>query len=145
MSTRIKFVIGGGLILLVIAGLSFQNIEKMTVFFYTPQEILASPNDFEDKLIRIGALVQKGSAVWEPKKIRLSFQITEDSKRFIPVVYNGVKPDMFRDGQGVVVEGRMKGKTFYADQLLVKHSEEYKVDPNKHKDKKEYYKSMQKG
>ena len=143
MKTRTKFVIGGAVILAVIIALSVQSLQEMTVFFYTPQEVLASPNKFEDKTIRIGALVQKDSVDWNAQAIQLSFNITEDGKNFIPVFYAGVKPDLFREGQGVVVEGKMNGQRFEARQLLVKHSEEYTVETDQKKNKEDYYKSIQ--
>ena len=114
----------------------------MTVFFYTPTEVLASPKEFKDKTIRIGALVQRGSVDWNAQAIKLSFNITEDGKNSIPVYYAGVKPDLFREGQGVVVEGKMNGPRFKASQLLVKHSEEYTVETLNNKSKEEYYKSI---
>ena len=80
MKTRTKFVIGGAVILAVIVALSLQELQKMTVFFYTPAEVLASPAEFEDKTIRIGALVQQGSVDWNAQAIQLSFKITEDGK-----------------------------------------------------------------
>ena len=143
MKTRIKFVIGGAVILAVLIALSVQGLQEMTVFFYTPKEVLASPSKFEDKTIRIGALVQNGSVGWNAKAIQLSFNITEGGYEFIPVLYAGVKPDLFREGQGVVVEGKMKGPRFEANQLLVKHSEEYTVENEYKKNKEDYYKSIQ--
>ena len=142
MKTRTKFVIGGAVILAVIVALSLQELQKTTVFFYTPTEVLASPMEFEEKTIRIGALVQQGSVDWNAQAIQLSFNITEEGKNSIPVYYEGVKPDLFREGQGVVVEGRMRGKRFEAIQLLVKHSEEYTVETEHKKSKEEYYKSI---
>ena len=142
MKTRTKFVIGGAVILAVIVALSLQELQKTTVFFYTPTEVLASPTEFEDKTIRIGALVQQGSVDWNAKAIQLSFKITEDGEKSIPVYYAGVKPDLFREGQGVVVEGKMNGTRFEASQLLVKHSEEYTVETVNKKSKEEYYKSI---
>ena len=142
MKTRTKFVIGGFVIFATLAAISIQGLQKATVFFYTPQEVLAAPADFENKTIRIGALVQPGSVEWNAQAIRLDFKVTEDAKHFIPVVYQGVKPDMFREGQGVVVEGKMQGQVFLAQQLLVKHSEEYTVDPAHQKSKEEYYQSL---
>ena len=126
----------------VIVALSLQELQKMTVFFYTPAEVLASPAEFEDKTIRIGALVEQGSVDWNAQAIQLSFKITEDGEKSIPVYYAGVKPDLFREGQGVVVEGKMNGLRFEASQLLVKHSEEYKVKTEHKKSKEEYYKSI---
>ena len=142
MKTRTKFLIGGAVILAVIVALSLQELQKMTVFFYTPAEVLASPTEFENKTIRIGALVKQGSVDWNAQAIQLSFNITEEGKNYIPVYYAGVKPDLFREGQGVVVEGKMNGLRFEASQLLVKHSEEYKVKTEHKKSKEEYYKSI---
>ena len=115
----------------------------MSVFFYTPVEVLANPNKFENKTIRIGAVVQRNSVEWNARDIQLVFNITEDGKNNIPVFYNGVKPDLFREGQGVVVEGKMKGTRFEAVQLLVKHSEDYTVETEHKKTKEDYYKSIQ--
>ena len=143
MKTHTKFVIGGIVILVVIIALSLQELQEMTVFFYTPVEVLANPSKFENKTIRIGALVQRGSVEWDAQDIRVSFNITEDGKKNIPVFYDGVKPDMFREGQGVVVEGKMKDQRFEAVQLLVKHSEEYTVETKHKKTKEDYYKSIQ--
>ena len=142
MKTRTKFLIGVAVILAVIVALSLQELQKMTVFFYTPAEVLASQAEFEDKTIRIGALVQQGSVDWNAKSIQLSFKITEDGEKSIPVYYAGVKPDLFREGQGVVVEGKMNGPRFEASQLLVKHNEEYTVETEHKKSKEEYYKSI---
>ena len=119
------------------------ELQEMSVFFYTPVEVLANPSMFENKTIRIGALVQRGSVEWDAQDIRLSFNITEDGKKNIPVFYDGVKPDLFREGQGVVVEGKMKGQRFEAVQLLVKHSEDYTVETEHKKTKEDYYKSIQ--
>ena len=126
----------------VIVALSVQELQKMTVFFYTPTEVLSSPTEFENKLIRIGALVKQGSVDWNAQAIKLSFKITEDGEKSINVIYSGVKPDLFREGQGVVVEGKMNGPKFEARQLLVKHSEEYTVETEHKKSKEEYYKSI---
>ena len=143
MKSRNKFFLGGALILAVIIAVSIQELQEKTIFFYTPEEILINQTMFQNKTIRIGALVQEGSVVWDAKKIQLSFNITENGKDYIPIFFSGTKPDLFREGQGVVVEGKMKDKKFEATQLLVKHSEEYKVQEGKKKNKETYYKSIQ--
>jgi len=128
MKRKIQFIIGGAIIAAVLGGILYQGTQS-TVFFQTPTEILADPAGFEGKVIRIGAMVEKGSTSWNPEAVELSFRVTEDSKTFIPVVFSGVKPDLYREGQGVVVEGRLDGQgIFRAHNLLVKHSEEYSVD-----------------
>jgi len=143
MKSRNKFIIGGVLIFAIIIALSIQELQEKTIFFYTPEEILVNPSKFENKTVRIGALVQKGSVVWNANKIQLSFNITDNGKKFIPVFYNGTIPDLFREGQGVVVEGKMIENKFEANQLLVKHSEEYVVEDEHNKNKENYYKSIQ--
>ncbi len=142
MKTRNKFFIGGTVIIGIIIAFSIQELQEKTIFFYTPAEILATPSKFENKTLRIGALVQTGSVIWNAKGIQLSFNITENGKEFIPVFFNGSKPDLFREGQGVVVEGKMNGEKFEATQLLVKHSEEYRVEDKHSKNKENYYKSI---
>lgn len=142
MKPKYRFLVGGLIIFAVIGAVAVQGLQQMTVYFYTPQEILADTEEFQDKLIRIGALVEPGSVDWDADNIQLAFRVTEDSQHFIPVYYEGVKPDMFREGQGVVVEGKMNGDTFHAETLLVKHSEEYRVDPQEHQAKKDYYKTL---
>jgi len=142
MNVRNKFIIGGALILGIIIAFSVQELQEKTIFFYTPSEILKNPSEFENQSIRIGALVKDGSVVWNAKEIKLSFDITENGKEFIHVFYSGTKPDLFREGQGVVVEGKMKDNKFEATQLLVKHSEEYIVEDDHSKNKKNYYKSI---
>jgi len=142
MKSTYKFLIGSLIIIIVLAAFSIQSLQEMTVFFYTPAEVLAKPSDFENKTIRLGALVEQGSVKWDSEQLALSFRVTEDSKTFVPVVYQGVKPDMFREGQGVVVEGKMENEIFQATQLLVKHNEEYEIDSQEHANKKEYYKTL---
>ena len=143
MKPKNKFLIGAGIIFAVIAAFSVQELKEKTVFFYTPNEVLANPSKFENKTIRIGALVKDGSLEWNSESVQLSFKVTENGKEFIPVIYNGVKPDLFREGQGVVVEGKMNGNRFEAIQLLVKHSEEYTIENEHEKRKENYYKSIQ--
>ena len=128
----------------ILGAIVYQSFEA-TVFFHTPAEILAEPSSFEGKTIRIGALVVPESTHWDPEKVLLTFKVTEDNQSFIPIIYEGIKPDMYREGQGVVVEGRLDGEgVFQANTLLVKHSEEYSVDKSKIKDKEAAYRSLMK-
>jgi len=143
MKARNKLFFGGSLIIGIIIAFSIDELQDKTIFFYTPEEILLTPSKFKNKTVRIGALVQKGSVIWNAKKIQLTFNITENGNEFIPVFYNGSKPDLFREGQGVVVEGKMNKNKFIASQLLVKHSEEYTVKDEHNKKKENYYKSIQ--
>jgi len=142
MNRKIQFFIGGALVLAIIGGIVYQGTQS-TVFFHTPQEILEKPDQYQGRLIRIGALVERGTTKWDPENVKLSFRVTEDSKHFIPVVFDGVKPDMYREGQGVVVEGRLDPLgVFRAETLLVKHSEEYSPMDAKVAKKEATYKSL---
>jgi cytochrome c-type biogenesis protein CcmE len=142
---RVQLIIGGLIVAGLLAAIAYQGVDQ-TISFYTPAEVLAKPDAVRSKTIRIMAMVEPKSTQWDPQAIRLSFKITEDSRTFIPVQFRGVKPDMYREGQGVVVEGKLgPDGTFQATNLLVKHSEEYKVDPAMQKkiaDKEAAYKAM---
>jgi cytochrome c-type biogenesis protein CcmE len=138
----IQFLVGGVIVAAILGGVLYQSLQS-TVFFYTPAEILAAPDRFHDKTIRIGALVVRDSTQWDADKVLLRFRVTDDNQHFIPVVYTGVKPDMFREGQGVVVEGRLDGSgTMLASNLLVKHSENYSVAESKRHNKEAAYRTL---
>ncbi|MDH5751710.1 MAG: cytochrome c maturation protein CcmE [Deltaproteobacteria bacterium] len=142
MKRQYQFLIGGAIIAAILGGVVYQTFET-TVFFYTPAEIIAQPDKFRGKTLRIGALVVKESTSFDAERVQLSFKITEDNQNIIPVVFSGVKPDLYREGQGVVVEGKLDSQgVFQASNLLVKHSEEYAVDETKHKDQKAAYRSL---
>ena len=144
MNRPYRFLLGGAFVVAILGVIVYQSFES-TVFFHTPAEILAEPSNFEGKTIRIGALVVPDSTHWDAEKVLLTFKVTEDNQHFIPIVYEGIKPDMYREGQGVVVEGRLDGEgVFQANNLLVKHSEEYSVDKSKTKDMEAAYRSLMK-
>jgi cytochrome c-type biogenesis protein CcmE len=137
-----QLLIGAAIVAAILGAVVYQSFES-TVFFYTPGEVLAAPQDFRDRTIRMGALVVRDSTEWDAERVLLRFRVTEDEREFIPVVFPGVKPDMFREGQGVVVEGRLDGAgVFQASNLLVKHSEEYEIDQGKRLDKEAAYRSL---
>ena len=143
MKANTKKYLIGGLLVVGIAVALFTSLSGDNMTYYrTPAEILESPEKFLNQKIRIMGLIEVGSVNWEPKETKLSFRVSEDGKNFLNIAYIGSKPDMFKAGQGVVVEGKLTGPgQLTATKLLVKHSEEYKVE--KHSDKKaDYYKSM---
>jgi cytochrome c-type biogenesis protein CcmE len=94
------------------------------VFFYSPSD-LAAKAIAPGRRIRIGGLVEQQSLVRETDSHSVSFRVT-DGKTVIAVVYDGVLPDLFREGQGVVAEGRRRGDgVFVATSVLAKHDEKY--------------------
>ncbi|MEL7047686.1 MAG: cytochrome c maturation protein CcmE, partial [Pseudomonadota bacterium] len=98
-------------------------LRDTVVFFHSPSEIGAKGLKPGERF-RLGGLVSDGSVVrGDGTKVR--FQVT-DTEATIPVIYDGILPDLFREGQGVVAEGRMDGEgTFVADTVLAKHDENY--------------------
>ena len=94
------------------------------VFFYSPSDLAAKAIPL-GRRIRIGGLVEQRSLARDPDSHSVTFRVT-DGKTVIAVVYDGVLPDLFREGQGVVAEGRRRGDgIFIATSVLAKHDEKY--------------------
>lgn len=104
--------------------LIFGNVGKNLEYFVTPTEYQQQESQLQGKPIRIGGLVQHSK--YDPQTLDLSFTITDGSASF-PVKYHGAVSDLFKENQGVVVRGHFEGQTFHANELVVKHSEEYQV------------------
>jgi cytochrome c-type biogenesis protein CcmE len=94
------------------------------VFFYSPSD-LNTQRISADRRVRIGGLVEKQSVSHAESGRTVSFRVT-DGKTDIPVVYRGILPDLFREGQGVVAEGKLEPDgVFAASTVLAKHDEKY--------------------
>ena len=105
------------------------------VYFYTPSEVVKLSVDFYSQKIRVGGMVEKGSVVVTPKSLKIDFRLT-DGEATIPVAFEGVPPDLFKDGQGAVVEGNWgKDGVFRANFIMAKHSEDYMPIEMKHEGK----------
>ncbi len=143
MSKKTKMILGGLLIVMIIIILFATVSSKNITYYYTPSEVIQFPENFKLRKIRVMGLVEPGSVRWNPQGPKLRFRISEDQLVFLSVVYQGAKPDMFRERQGIILEGSMTdASTFKATVLLVKHNEEYKLEDHK-KDKDDYYQSVQ--
>lgn len=106
------------------AFLVLKAFEKNIVFFVTPSDLKERVLTGNEKF-RLGGLVTEGSILMQPDSLKVTFLVT-DGGGFIPVVYEGILPDLFREGQGVVVEGvLLESGIFQADQVLAKHDENY--------------------
>ena len=117
-------LIGGGLGVLAIAvALMLNAFRDSIVFFNSPSDI-AEKHIASGTRIRLGGLVKAGSLV-RGDNLKVRFEVT-DGDHEIPVAYQGVLPDLFREGQGVVAEGALDGSgLFNADTILAKHDETY--------------------
>lgn len=104
------------------AALVLTALKDDLVFFYAPAD-LASKSLPPEKRFRLGGLVEPGSVVREGATIR--FKVT-DGAATVPVTFTGVVPDLFREGQGVIAEGRLaRDGQFTAREILAKHDENY--------------------
>lgn len=117
-----------GSVVAVVAALGYLVIGSFSdslVYFYTPSEVVKLSPDFYSQKIRVGGMVEKGSVVVTPKSLKIDFRLT-DGETTIPVAFEGVPPDLFKDGQGAVVEGNWgKEGVFRANFIMAKHSEDY--------------------
>ena len=106
-------------------GLILYSLNTNLDYFFTPTE-LTKINIPEDKRIKIGGMVLENSVVREQSKV--IFTVT-DYKNYIEVVYEGIVPDLFKEGSGVVALGFIQNETFYAQEVFAKHDENY-MPPN---------------
>ena len=98
------------------------NFRDNLVFFYTPTELIQK-NISKDKQIRIGGLVESGSVIKNDDITEFSLTDTNNSTE---VIFKGILPPLFREGQGIVAQGALgKDGVFVADNLLAKHDEKY--------------------
>ena len=118
---RIALIVGGLAALGTTAALVLSAFNQNLVFFYTPTQIAANEAP-QGRLFRIGGMVVEGSVKREG--VDVSFVVTDTAKN-IDVVYRGVLPDLFKEGKGVVAQGRLESGVFKASEVLAKHDENY--------------------
>jgi cytochrome c-type biogenesis protein CcmE len=108
----------------IAAGLTLRAFQDNMMFFVEISDVVAGKYP-KERNFRIGGLVVGGSLQREEGSLDIRFDVT-DTACVVPVVYTGVLPDLFREGQGVVAHGRLDGEgVFVADKILAKHDEEY--------------------
>jgi len=121
---RMAMIVGGVAALAVCAGLVLTAFRENLVFFFTPSQVAANEAP-QGRLFRIGGLVEAGSVKRQPDGVSVRFVVTDTAKS-IPVIYKGALPDLFREGKGVVTQGRLAPDgVFQATEVLAKHDENY--------------------
>lgn len=106
------------------AALVLDAFQSNLVFFFSPTQVVANEAP-QGKSFRIGGLVEKGSVKRQSDGVTVNFVVT-DTAEFIPVVYTGILPDLFKEGKGVVAQGKLSSDgIFRADEVLAKHDENY--------------------
>ncbi|MFN0098446.1 MAG: cytochrome c maturation protein CcmE [Gemmatimonadaceae bacterium] len=128
MTGRRGMIIAGAAVMLGAFGwLLFGGLDSNVIYFLTPQELLAKGTQAVEVPVRLGGQVKPGSVRWEEKTLDLRFTVTDGSGD-VAVHSIGAPPQMFRDGMGVVVEGRYGADgIFKSSSLMVKHSNEYRA------------------
>jgi cytochrome c-type biogenesis protein CcmE len=118
-------LIGAGLATLGLAAtLVLSAFQKNLVFFFTPTQILAGEAP-KGSNFRMGGMVEAGSLQRLPDGVTVAFVVTDTAQK-IKVHYRGILPDLFREGKGVVAQGKLgDDKLFLADEVLAKHDENY--------------------
>lgn len=131
-------LIGGAVVLAGLGYLLFSGIDDNIVYFLTPTELLAKGTESHGRPVRLGGLVAPNSVKWDASTRDLRFRVTDGAKE-VAVQSTGAPPQMFRDGIGVVLEGRYGGDgVFQSTTVMVKHSNEYQPPKEGHKPEQLY-------
>jgi cytochrome c-type biogenesis protein CcmE len=117
-------IIGGSLAVLAVAAALVLNAMRDSIVFFSTPQMVAEKHIQPGKRFRLGGLVQPGSLV-RGENLKVTFEVADGSAA-LPVSYQGILPDLFREGQGVVAEGSLDASgVFKADTVLAKHDENY--------------------
>ena len=121
---RLALIAGGLAILGIVATLVLNAFQSNLVFFFSPTQVAAGEAP-KGKNFRIGGMVKEGSLQREADGVTLRFVVT-DTDKDMAVAYKGILPDLFREGKGVVAQGRLgEDGVFAASEVLAKHDENY--------------------
>ena len=121
---RLGLVIGIVVGVSIAGALALSAFRNNVTFFFDPSQVVAGKVPVGERF-RLGGMVTKGSVQRAPGSLELRFVVT-DFAHDVPVSYSGVLPDLFREGAGVVAQGRLRSDgTFVADEVLAKHDEKY--------------------
>jgi len=118
---RIAIVAGGVAVLAIAATLVLRAFQSNLVFFYSPSQIVSQEAPVA-RTFRLGGLVVKGSV--KRDGVKVNFEVTDTAKT-VPVRFEGILPDLFKEGKGVVAQGKLVDGVFVAKEVLAKHDENY--------------------
>ena len=121
---RIALIVTGLAILGIAVTLVLSAFNSNLVFFFTPTQVAAHEAP-QGRNFRIGGLVEKGSVKRQPDGLTVRFIVTDTAKN-VPVTFTGILPDLFKEGKGVVAQGKLGADgVFSATEVLAKHDENY--------------------
>lgn len=121
---RMLWVLGGVVLVGIAITLVLRALNSNVMFFYSPSQVQAGEAP-KETAFRLGGLVETGSLQRSADGMRVRFSVTDQVQQ-VPVTYQGLLPDLFREGKGVVVSGKLQtGGVFHASEVLAKHDENY--------------------
>ena len=121
---KLAIIAAGVSALGIAAALVLNAFESNLVFFFSPTQVAANEAP-KHRSFRIGGLVEQGSVKRQSDGVTVHFVVTDTAKT-MPVVYKGILPDLFKEGKGVVAQGKLgQDGVFRADEVLAKHDENY--------------------
>jgi len=121
---RLTFIVIGVVGLSIAVTLIFKAFNSNMVFFFSPSDVLSKQAPI-GRDFRLGGLVKEGTLKREDDGLTVHFDVT-DNANTIPVTFTGILPDLFKEGKGVVAQGKLgDGGTFLATEVLAKHDENY--------------------
>ena len=121
---RVALILAGLAVLGVAATLVLSAFRSNLVFFFTPTQVAAHEAP-QGRSFRIGGLVEPGSVKRQPDGVTVRFVVTDTAKS-VPVAFTGILPDLFKEGKGVVAQGKLGADgVFAASEVLAKHDENY--------------------
>jgi len=121
---RLAMIAGGLVALGVAAAFVLAAFRENLVFFFTPSQVAANEVP-QGRAFRVGGMVTPGSVKRQADGVTVQFVVTDTAKN-VPVVFRGMLPDLFREGKGVVTQGKLGADgVFYASEVLAKHDENY--------------------
>ncbi len=122
---KIGMIVSLALVAGALGYLALGNFGENLVYFFTPSEVTAFAPDRYNKKVRVGGMVVKGSIKSRSETVGMTFALT-DGASTIPVTFEGIPPDLFKEGQGAVVEGVWTpAREFHSTMIMAKHSEDY--------------------
>jgi cytochrome c-type biogenesis protein CcmE len=131
MNRRRRFLVGIAIIAAALGYLVYSGMQEALVYFKTPSEIRRGAEEAaRARFLRVGGMVVAGSLQKDLSTLTYRFELT-DGAETIPVFFRGVPPDLFAEGKGAVVEGRLgPDGLFHATTIMAKHAEEYSPHPD---------------
>ena len=122
---QMKFFAGGAVVVAVIAYLVISSIQGATAEYLTVGQVKAQEGD---RIVRVNGAVVGDTIEWDAHNLTLRFELSDDTGH-LPVFYQGLRPDMFRDGATAIVEGKMRSDgVFQASQILLKCPSKYEEE-----------------